>query len=116
MGQHLGHAKNSCMLRTHLGKQAGKIKPEQCAFRLVALGPIRGEAKIRKKHQERRDKIAAIEKALANAMRDSGYNVMNTVGCRKRLDAKLWRRVMKKFAKRFPKLKKQKDRAYRGEL
>lgn len=38
MGQHLGFAKNSNMLRKYLGKN--QISPEECEFRLVALGPI----------------------------------------------------------------------------
>jgi hypothetical protein len=116
MGQHLGFAKNSCMLRTHLRKQSGKPNPQQCDFRLVAVGPILSESKKRKKHQERRDRIATVEKALAEAMQASGYKVMNIVRCRKPLDAKLWRRVVKEFAKQFSKLKKQKNRASRGEL
>src|SRR5437762_13926238 len=63
MGQHLGYAKNSCMLRTHLANHKSKAKPEQCAFRLIAYGPILRESKKRVTHQARRDKIAAAEKA-----------------------------------------------------
>jgi hypothetical protein len=36
MGQHLGFAKNSNMLRGHLGRHG--VDPERCVFRLVALG------------------------------------------------------------------------------
>jgi hypothetical protein len=104
------------MLRAHLGRQTGKPNPEQCEFRLVALGPILSESKDEKKHQEQRDRIAMVEKALADAMQASGYKVMNTVRCRKRLDAKLWRKIVREFATQFPELKKQKDRAFRGEL
>jgi hypothetical protein len=42
MGQHLGFAKTSCMLRNHLDKR--KIVPELCSFRLLAYGPILDEA------------------------------------------------------------------------
>ena len=105
MGQHLGYAKKSCMLRTHLGKQKGTIKPEQCEFRLVAYGPILPEAKERKTHRDRRDRIAGVEKALADTMRESGYAVMNVVHSRKQPDAKLWQQVLKKFERQFPKLK-----------
>jgi hypothetical protein len=113
MGQHLGYAKNSCMLRTHLGKQKGRVKPEQCKFRLMAYGPILPEANGRKTHQERRDRIAGVEKALADAMRESGYAVMNTVRCRKQRDDILWQQVLQEFEKQFPKLN-TKRRPYPG--
>lgn len=104
MGQHLGHAKNSCMLRTHLGQREKKIEPEECQFRLVTYGPILPEAKKRSEHNERRDLIAAAEKALAEAMAAGGYEVMNTVRCRKEADQKLNRRILAKFSKHFPRL------------
>src|SRR6266508_4470676 len=72
MGQHLGCAQNSCMLRTHLGKHKGKIKPEKCIFRLIAYGPILGESKQRKEHERRRDTVAALERALAETLSASG--------------------------------------------
>lgn len=105
MGQHLGYAKNSCMLRTHLGNQQEMVKPEECRFRLVAYGPILPEARERNTHRERRDRIAGVEKALADAMRESGYAVMNTVRCRKQADAKLWQQVLQEFKKEFPNLR-----------
>jgi hypothetical protein len=104
MGQHFGHAKNSCMLRTHLGNHKRKIHPERCTFRLVAYGPILPESKKRGEHERRRDKMAAAEKMLAEAMSAGGYEVMNTVGCRKEADQKLNRRVLAEFAKHFPRL------------
>lgn len=42
MGQHLGNAENSSMLRNHLMKR--HLVPETCNFRLVAHGPILYEA------------------------------------------------------------------------
>jgi hypothetical protein len=41
MGQHLGFAETSNMLRQHL--ESHLIEAEQCSFRLVAHGPILGE-------------------------------------------------------------------------
>ncbi len=43
MGQHLGFARNSNMLRRHL-MHHGAV-PESCAFRMIALGPIDQEAR-----------------------------------------------------------------------
>src|SRR5688572_11599492 len=42
MGQHLGFADNSNMLRRHLDRHGAP--PEQCTFRLVALGPLKPES------------------------------------------------------------------------
>jgi hypothetical protein len=55
---------------------------------LVALGPLEQESEAveRTEHDKRRDVVAAMEKALAGAMRDAGYRVMNDVRSRKELD------------------------------
>lgn len=100
MGQHLGNAKNSSMLRNHLGDRG--VVPERCAFRLVARGPILDEAEEREIHYERRDAIGALEKRLAEDLVAAGYDVMNTVHCRKRLDEALYEDVRVALAAEFP--------------
>jgi hypothetical protein len=104
MGQHLGFASNSNMLRRHLLKLG--FEPEQCSFRLVALGPLAPESKgqARLEHDRRRDAVAAMEKALAQAMTAAGYEVMNKVDSRKALDAERFGEVRAGFAKAFPML------------
>lgn len=104
MGQHLGFAKNSNMLRRHL-IQHGAV-PESCAFRLIALGPIEQEARTpgRREHDERRDLVAAMEKALAELLASSGLTVMNRVACRKPLDEARFAHVRFAFSTAFPQL------------
>jgi hypothetical protein len=104
MGRHLGFVEKSNMLRKHLGLRG--IEPEACAFRLIALGPLEqeSEATERAEHDKRRDVVAALEKALAGAMRDAGYLVMNEVSSRKTLDVIRFNDVIVAFAKKFPKL------------
>ena len=102
MGQHLGFTKNSNMLRKYLC--ANEAKPDECRFRLVAHGPLLEEASDWEMHRERRDTIAAVEKALAEAMNEVGYKVMNTVRCRKTLDESLFDDVRTAFAYEFPRL------------
>ena len=48
--------------------------------------------------------VAGLEKKLADAMEDAGYDVLNKVESLKPLDQKLWRQVKKAFAVEFPKL------------
>lgn len=105
MGQHLGFAPTSSMLRRHLTSHG--VKPEQCAFRLVAVGPLEAESTAagRAEHDERRDILAAMERALAEAMDAAGYSVMNSVTSRSTLDAERFAEVCATFARAFPKLR-----------
>jgi hypothetical protein len=100
MGQHLGTTKTSSMLRNHLDGR--ELAPEQCTFRLVARGPILEEANDKHIHYERRDVIGALEKKLAEDLLSAGYDVMNTVHCRKPLDEGLYLEVRAAFAAEFP--------------
>jgi hypothetical protein len=102
MGQHLGFNVKSNVLRRRL--KTKKVDPEACTFRLVAHGPILDEASTHDEHRERRDRIAAMEKALADAMAAAGYDVMNAVNCRIGLDAKSFADVRIAFAAHFKKL------------
>ncbi len=104
MGQHLGFAKNSNMLRRHL-TQHGAV-PESSSFRLIALGPIEQEAETpgRREHDQRRDLVAAMEKALAELLASSGLEVMNRVSSRKTLDEARFKQVRAAFARAFPHL------------
>jgi len=115
MGQHLGFAKNSSMLRRHLVSH--KVELERCSFRLVAVGPIHEEsiADTRYEHDARRDVVAAMEKALAEHMKAAGYEVMNTVNCRKTLDAARFLKVRTIFARAFPALGRPSGVAKKGE-
>ena len=102
MGQHLGFHKNSNVLRRHLENK--RIIPENCHFQLISHGPILKESKNKDKYRKRRDVIAAMEKALADEMTAVGYNVINTVNCRRKLDAKKFASVRASFALQFKKL------------
>ena len=101
MGQHLSFKKGN-MLRRHLEDK--NIDPETCSFSLIAHGPILKEAKTRDEHRKRRDSIAAMEKALADEMTAVGYDVINTVNCRRKLDAKKFASVRAAFALHFKRL------------
>jgi hypothetical protein len=107
MGQHLGFAENSNMLRRHLRRHS--VKPERCEFRLVALGPLEEEstAASRDEHDERRDRIAAMEKALAETLAAAGCQVMNRVVSVKTLNAAQFARVRTAFATAFPHLRRR---------
>jgi len=102
MGQHLGFNDKSNVLRKRLQKRG--IAPEACEFRLVAHGPILAETESLEEHRRARDVVAALEKALAEAMCAAGYEVINTVACRKPLDDAQFTLVREGFARHFSKL------------
>lgn len=104
MGQHLGFAKTSMMLRKHLDRR--QVDPTSCEFRLVAYGPVMPEAENRDVtvHRHRRDIIAAMERALCEELAAVGYDVLNTVSSRKPLDRALYAAVRDAFVQHFPSL------------
>lgn len=104
MGQHLGFSRASNALRRHLDEQG--VDPEACRFRLVAFGPVETESTTatRDEHDKRRDAVAAMENALAAVLSAVGCRVINTVNCRKPLDATRFAQVRSAFASAFPKL------------
>lgn len=80
MGQHLGHQKTQNALRKHLVGRG--VEPERChTFHLIAHGPLFPQAENMEAHKRPRDIVAALEKALADALKEAGYEVMNTVHC-----------------------------------
>lgn len=99
MAQHLGSNLRSNRLRQRLATL--NVEPAECAFRLVAHGPLLAEGTTDDEHRERRDVVAALEKALADAMTGSGYRVINSVACQKPLDPALFESVRAAFAADF---------------
>jgi len=73
-------------------------------FRLFAYGPIFPESLRKAKHSHARDIVAALEKALADAMRKAGYFMLNEVNSRKALDLERWHEVTDAFGVHFPAL------------
>jgi hypothetical protein len=104
MAQHLGFKEASNALRRRLLAQG--VTPEACHFKLVAVGPLDAESTedTREEHDERRDRIAAMERALADLMLESGYQVINRVHCKKALDLQAFNGVRKAFARGFSRL------------
>ncbi|TLM69244.1 MAG: hypothetical protein FDZ69_00285 [Deltaproteobacteria bacterium] len=104
LSQHLGMNPKSNALRRHLDR-AG-VNPEACInFRLVSCGPLLAEAADEDTHRRSRDMVAAMEKALADAMAAAGYAMLNKVHCRKVLDEPLFDKVLAEFAEHFSKLR-----------
>ncbi|OAV49269.1 hypothetical protein A6U98_13580 [Rhizobium sp. WYCCWR10014] len=112
MGQHLGFSKAANSLRRLL-TEAG-VEPENChQFELISYGPIFPEIGMTKdqlradqmlRHIPVRDKVAALEKQLRDALVAAGYSVLNVVHSRKNCDAAQWSAVRDAFTEHFPNL------------
>lgn len=118
MGQHLGSVQSQNALRTHLARR--KVLLQGCEqFDLIAHGPIYPEvskpagfkhgdkvatAKLMLLHQPIRDIVGAMEKQLAVELSTAGYDVMNVVKTRHKVQPADWLPVREAFAKDFPKL------------
>jgi len=111
MGQHLGFMGNQNALRSYLVDRG--IDPGTCvSFELIAHGPIFPEvdkslgerAERMLAHVPRRNKVGAMEKALAVELARAGYVVLNKVNCNWPLDEAAWQPVRNAFAIQFPQL------------
>ncbi|UWQ23669.1 hypothetical protein K3553_11835 [Leisingera aquaemixtae] len=114
MGQHLGKIPNQSALRNHL-KNRG-IEAEACSsFDLVAHGPLYPEVvkdvdcrdTLMARHKPMRDQVGAMEKLLCDGLKAAGYDVLNTVNCRWKLDetgAQKWFAAKEAFREVFPAL------------
>lgn len=121
MGQHLGDADNTNALLKHL-RQHDSARPihEYETFEMFSYGPIFPEVdrhanfayrvephwgKAMEIHKAFRDRISALEKKLADELKECNYNVMNQVNANTPLDDEDWQQVKVAFAEHFPELK-----------
>ena len=111
MGQHLDAKAKGNMLHRKLEERCSE--PESCtSFELVSYGPLfkevkldceepKDEAAARKKlmekHKKPRDIVGALEKALADALKSVGYEVMNKVPGKSDTKSQLWHEVLASF-------------------
>jgi hypothetical protein len=110
---HLGDNKHSNALSRHLRQT--KIDPEICHFRFHAYGSLFGGIS-QMTHGELCDVTSGLEKALANAMAEAGYKVINQVHCHMPLDVEAFAGVCTAFAAHFDKLATRKGTLARNEL
>ncbi len=101
LSKHLGRNENNNALRRHLERTG--IDPGSCRLRFIAYGPLFTITSTAN-HGELCDIMSDLEKALAVAFKDSGYEVLNPMKSRKKPDQNLWGQVQKAFAAYFPRL------------
>jgi hypothetical protein len=72
---------------------------------LVTHGPLYSEGSNEAEHREFRDRIAALERDLHDAMSKADYSVLNSVRSRKKSDPTETKRMLSAFAASFSNLK-----------
>ena len=103
MGQHLGKNDRQNVVRKYLKRRG--TSPEECAsIRLIAYGPMFPEVNDWDEHRERKNKTAALEKALAETLKQRGYDLLNKVHSSHTIDAELWRKLCTALSSHFPEL------------
>ncbi len=78
------------------------LNPTRCRFRMVALGPLFPEQGAMKAHRPIRDKVAALERGVADFLRQRRYSVLGTHGRFLSPDARLFARLRALVATEFP--------------
>jgi len=115
LSQHLGSNKHANALRRQLLKV--DIDPISCrSFEMIAYGPIFPQAESKALHSTPLNLVAAMEKALRDALHVAGYKVLNDVNCRQKLDQDHWLRVLAALSERFPKLNQAIEERSKDEL
>ena len=71
---------------------------------MFAIGPLFLEQRDLAEHRKRRDKLAALEFALAQHLGENGYRVLGTHGSRKPLNKRLFNKVIAIVDAKFPDL------------
>ncbi len=102
VGRHLDVRQNakSNTLARHL-LYAG-LDPKRCRFRMVALGPLFPEQRAMKAHRPLRDKVAALERGIADFLRQRRYSVLGAHAGSLGPDARLFATVQALVAPEFP--------------
>ena len=102
IGQHLdfrSHAKGNSL--TKRLRQVG-VEPSECRFEMVAVGPLFPEQDDFESHKPVRDTVYALESALAMRLKERGYRVIGTHGCRSVPDGELYERLLDWVDTTFP--------------
>ena len=105
IGQHLDPSPNA--KGNALGKQlrnAG-VKHVGCTFEMVAIGPLFPEQRTMTEHVPVRDQMAALERAVADDLKDRGYEVLGTHPRVGKPDSSLVAQLRTLLEDRFPQVR-----------
>jgi hypothetical protein len=102
IGQHLDPSPNA--KGNALGRQlkGAGIDPLKCKFKMVAIGPVFPEQDTMEQHKPMRDQVAALERALADFLKQQVYDVLGSHPRRVEPDEQLFAQVRNIVESKFP--------------
>ena len=99
----LGRNSNSSAIKNNLQREG--LTPDQCrSFELIAHGPVFPETDDREKYDEWWGKVAALERALTDALKAAGYCVLNQAESKREYAPELWHKAKEAFGCHFAEL------------
>lgn len=107
VGQHLNFRPNAKANSIARRLKEKNLEPSSARFEMLAIGPLFPEQESFRDHIAYRDQMAALENALADHIRNNGYNVLGIHKSRKAVDKNILREVLKIAEKRFPPMASQ---------
>ncbi len=102
IGQNLDSKPNAKANALYRLLQREEMICSECAFEMVAIGPIYAEQKTWEEHVPCRNKMAAIEGHAAQYLKARGYKVLGFHPPGKTDDCGNWKRVETLLADKFP--------------
>jgi hypothetical protein len=102
IGQHLDPSPKA--KANALGRQLRSkgIDPLCCKFEMTAIGPVFREQPTMAEHKPTRDQMAALERALADYLRQRRYDVLGTHPSAHPPDSALLAQVLEVVGRKFP--------------
>lgn len=98
MGQHLDSRPTATANMLHRQIRRLNLNPSECIFELRAFGPIYPEQIDLHSHRLIRDKIAPLEGALADYLREQGCEVVGKHGSKGALDPIILEKIKAAFS------------------
>jgi hypothetical protein len=85
IGQHLDLRQNAKANALARNLRTSGVEPRNCKMEMIAFGPLFPEEKVFADHVPIRDRVASIEKALAEALLERGFKVIGKHHCKSTL-------------------------------
>lgn len=97
--EHKQNAKSNTLLRQLLRQQ---LAVENCSFRFVGIGPVFPQRATMEEHRLLRDEMAALERAVADILRERGYQVLGNHPKRRPVAPELLTAVIRELDRLLP--------------
>lgn len=107
IGQHLDSKSNAKSNALWKRLRTAKLVPEACTFEMIAVGPLFSEEPDMDRHKIVRNRMAALERALADHLREAGHVVLGTHPRQAEYDEALCERVCRLVDERLATLERR---------